>query len=250
MRGLVLTLGLAMLAAPAVAQQATPNDLAPAPVAEPTAMTPAPAPKSASRKAARIKASLLAQPMQLLKFVAANGKQPPNAAGATLDRPSRHKPNPAPPGTYDALILSHAQANGIPEALIHRVIKRESRYDPAAIGRGGAMGLMQIKPATARSVGYDGPPTGLLDPATNLTYAVRYLAGAFRAANGNTERAYAYFRTGYFKSRRTGSVVSPRESRNQSREASALPPSAEATPSVAPAPPATPGGALSLRGPQ
>ncbi len=57
--------------------------------------------------------------------------------------------------TYDSLIASHAAANGVPEALVHRVIVRESRYNASLIGRGGTMGLMQIKLATARSLGYD-----------------------------------------------------------------------------------------------
>src|SRR3981189_2873517 len=85
---------------------------------------------------------------------------------------------------YDALVASHAQANGVPEALGHRVIVRESRYQPHLIGRGGNIGLMQIKLATARGLGYTGTAEGLRDPNTNLTYAVRYLAGAYRAANG------------------------------------------------------------------
>jgi soluble lytic murein transglycosylase-like protein len=56
---------------------------------------------------------------------------------------------------------------------------------------------MQIKHATARGVGYRGPASGLLDPETNLTYAVRYLAGAYRAAGGNSRRAVAYYASGY-----------------------------------------------------
>jgi soluble lytic murein transglycosylase-like protein len=98
----------------------------------------------------------------------------------------------------DALIAQHAAANGVPVALVHRVIVRESRYNPRVIGRGGTMGLMQIKHATARGVGYTGSPAGLLDPNTNLTYAVRYLAGAYRAANGNADRAVAYYASGYY----------------------------------------------------
>src|SRR5450759_4026658 len=86
---------------------------------------------------------------------------------------------------YDALVASHAQANGVPEALVHRVIVRESRYQPHLIGRGGTIGLMQIKLATARGLGYTGTTEGLRDPDTNLTYAVKYLAGAYHAANGD-----------------------------------------------------------------
>lgn len=98
----------------------------------------------------------------------------------------------------DALVAQHAAANGVPVALVHRVIVRESRYRPGIVGKGGAMGLMQIKTATARGVGYGGSAAGLLDPNTNLTYAVRYLAGAYRLAGGNYDRAVSYYARGYY----------------------------------------------------
>jgi soluble lytic murein transglycosylase-like protein len=100
---------------------------------------------------------------------------------------------------YDALVATHARANLVPEALVHRVIVRESRYQPALVGRGGTIGLMQIKLATARSLGYTGDAAGLRDPNTNLTYAVKYLAGAYRAANGDHNRAIAYYASGYYE---------------------------------------------------
>ncbi len=99
---------------------------------------------------------------------------------------------------YNALVATHAQANGVPEVLVHRVIVRESRYRPALVGRGGTIGLMQIKLATARGLGYTGDAAGLRDPNTNLTYAVKYLAGAYRAANGDHRRAMAYYASGYY----------------------------------------------------
>lgn len=99
---------------------------------------------------------------------------------------------------YEALVATHAQANGVPEALVHRVIVRESRYQPGLIGRGGTIGMMQIKLATARGLGYTGTAEGLRDPNTNLTYAVKYLAGAYRAANGDHNRAVAYYAGGYY----------------------------------------------------
>jgi soluble lytic murein transglycosylase-like protein len=98
---------------------------------------------------------------------------------------------------YDSMIASHAASNGIPVELVHRVVVRESRYRADARGRGGATGLMQIKLATARSMGYSGSAAGLLDPETNLTYGVRYLAGAYRAASGNHGRAVGYYASGY-----------------------------------------------------
>ncbi len=99
---------------------------------------------------------------------------------------------------YDVLVATHAKAYGLPEVLVHRVIVRESRYQPALVGRGGTIGLMQIKLATARSLGYTGSAEGLRDPNTNLTYAVKYLAGAYRAANGDHKRAMAYYASGYY----------------------------------------------------
>ena len=67
-------------------------------------------------------------------------------------------------GQYEELVARHAQANGVPVTLVHRVIMRESRYNAALVGRGGTIGLMQIKLATARSLGYGGSAEGLRDP--------------------------------------------------------------------------------------
>jgi soluble lytic murein transglycosylase-like protein len=97
-----------------------------------------------------------------------------------------------------SLITRHATQNNVPEELVHRVIRRESNYNPGAVGGGGALGLMQIKYATARGMGYDGPPAGLLDANVNLTYAVRYLAGAYRVADGHHDRAVSYYAGGYY----------------------------------------------------
>jgi soluble lytic murein transglycosylase-like protein len=96
----------------------------------------------------------------------------------------------------DAAIARHAAANGLPVQLVHRVVKRESGYNPRASSKGN-YGLMQIRHATARGIGYSGSAAGLLDPETNLTYAVKYLAGAYRAAGGNAGRAVSLYASGY-----------------------------------------------------
>jgi soluble lytic murein transglycosylase-like protein len=98
---------------------------------------------------------------------------------------------------YDALVATHAKANNLPEALVHRVIVRESGYRPSLVSHGN-IGLMQIKLGTARSLGYTGTAEGLRDPETNLTWAVKYLAGAYRAANGDHKRAMHYYASGYY----------------------------------------------------
>ena len=108
------------------------------------------------------------------------------------------EPASAQKAAYDEMVATHAKANNVPESLVHRVIVRESKYHPSLIGRGGTIGLMQIKLGTARGLGYTGTAEGLRDPETNLTYAVKYLAGAFRAANGDHNRAVSYYAGGYY----------------------------------------------------
>ena len=100
-------------------------------------------------------------------------------------------------GQHDELIARHAAANGVPEHLVRRVILIESRGNASAI-HAGNYGLMQIRLATARGVGYRGDANGLLDPDTNLTYAVKYLAGAYRAAGCDADRAMSYYQRGYY----------------------------------------------------
>jgi soluble lytic murein transglycosylase-like protein len=96
----------------------------------------------------------------------------------------------------EGLVEQQASANGVPASLVHRVIMRESGYNPHAVSSGN-YGLMQIRLGTARAMGYSGSAAGLLDAETNMTYAVRYLAGAYRAAGGNEGRAVALYARGY-----------------------------------------------------
>src|SRR3954453_5890827 len=98
---------------------------------------------------------------------------------------------------YDVLVATHAKANNLPEALVRRVIVRESGYRPSLVSHGN-IGLMQIKFGTARGLGYTGTAEGLRDPETNLTWAVKYLAGAYRAASGDHKRAMHFYASGYY----------------------------------------------------
>jgi hypothetical protein len=101
-------------------------------------------------------------------------------------------------GQHDALITKHASTNGVPESLVRRVIYIESKGNPRVISKGN-FGLMQIRLGTARSMGYGGTAEGLLDADTNMTYAVKYLATAYRAAGCSEERAIAYYQRGFYK---------------------------------------------------
>jgi soluble lytic murein transglycosylase-like protein len=120
-----------------------------------------------------------------LIFLAACGRRPEPRRG------------PAGSAEVNRLIAKHARAYGVPEDLVHRVVQRESGYNPAA-RNGPYYGLMQILPETARTMGYRGTPAGLLDADTNLRYAVKYLRGAWIVANGNRDRAVMWYAKGYY----------------------------------------------------
>ncbi|MCP8937169.1 lytic transglycosylase domain-containing protein [Alsobacter sp. SYSU M60028] len=99
-------------------------------------------------------------------------------------------------GGIRAMIARHAAAQGIPVPLADAVVRVESRYNPRA--RNGAnLGLTQISFRTARAMGYDGAPAGLLDADTNLRFGMIYLARAYRLANGDTCRTVLKYQAGH-----------------------------------------------------
>ncbi|WP_337918493.1 lytic transglycosylase domain-containing protein [Pseudaminobacter soli (ex Zhang et al. 2022)] len=102
-----------------------------------------------------------------------------------------------PRAQLDQLIAKYAAVYEVPVDLVRRVVKRESNFNPSAFSR-GHYGLMQIKHATARGMGYLGPARGLFDAETNLMYAVKYLRGAYLVADGDHERADRLYQRGYY----------------------------------------------------
>jgi soluble lytic murein transglycosylase-like protein len=130
------------------------------------------------------------------------------------------------PTAYDQMIAREAGIHGVPEAFVHRIVMRESRYNPRIV-HNHCFGLMQIKYATAREMGYRGDARGLLDPQTNLMYAVPYLANAYRLADGNEDRATALFSGGYYY------VAKHKKMQGLLRTASSPAPAPEAAPPLA-----------------
>lgn len=96
-----------------------------------------------------------------------------------------------------SLVRQYADKHDIPEALLHRVIQRESDYRPQA-RNGPYWGLMQVLPQTAQQMGFQGSPEQLLDAEVNLTYAGRYLRGAWLVSNGDIDRAVMWYARGYY----------------------------------------------------
>ncbi|MCA1867520.1 transglycosylase SLT domain-containing protein [Agrobacterium genomosp. 3] len=107
------------------------------------------------------------------------------------------KAAPAGREKLSGLISKYAVMYNVPEDLVHRVVQRESMYNPGAYNSGN-FGLMQIRHATARSMGFDGPASGLFDAETNLKYAVKYLSGAWVVADNNRDNAVRLYARGYY----------------------------------------------------
>ena len=72
---------------------------------------------------------------------------------------------------FDEIIARQAKANGLETALLRAVIQAESNFDPRAVSPQGAMGLMQLMPATAAALGVSDP----FDPEQNIAGGARYL---------------------------------------------------------------------------
>ena len=95
------------------------------------------------------------------------------------------------------LITHEAGRTGLDPRLVDAVIKVESDHHPDAIGAAGEIGLMQVRPSTARLLGFRGTDRELAEPATNIRLGVTYLAKAWSLAHGDLCRALMKYRAGH-----------------------------------------------------
>lgn len=102
---------------------------------------------------------------------------------------------------FSRLIAKHASKHGIPVKLAHAVVRVESNYRPHVRGGAGEIGLMQIKPATARGMGFRGSVKALYNPETNIKYGMKYLAGAYKRAGGSLCGTILRYNAGHYAKR-------------------------------------------------
>jgi soluble lytic murein transglycosylase-like protein len=111
---------------------------------------------------------------------------------------------------YASLIDAAARGASVHPALLRAVISVESAYDPRAVSRAGAQGLMQLQPATARRYGV----VNSFDPAENLRGGAHYLSDLLKRYKNNLELALAAYNAGEDAVDRYGGHVPPyRETR-------------------------------------
>jgi soluble lytic murein transglycosylase-like protein len=155
-----------------------------------------------------------------------------NAAVSSASRPANPGKNQklAPdtgPLTYarpisqaqlDMLIEDAAQRHRVDPNLVRSMIRVESNFNSRAVLHKGALGLMQLMPATARELKVQNP----LDPAQNVDGGVRHLKGLLETFNGDVELSLAAYNAGEGAVKRKGGVPNYKETKNYVRRITEL----------------------------
>jgi len=128
------------------------------------------------------------------KPAASDAADPAEAQDASETASLRSRP-------FADIIEREAKAAGVPVELAHAIVAVESNYRIDVTGRAGEIGLMQIKPATARDMGFEGDANALYNPAVNIKYGMKYLAGAERRGGGTLCGTILKYNAGHYSKR-------------------------------------------------
>jgi soluble lytic murein transglycosylase-like protein len=116
-----------------------------------------------------------------------------------------YMPDQATIQRFASMIDAAARTHGVDAALVHAVISAESGYNPAALSKAGARGLMQLMPATAQRYGVQ----NIMDPQENIHGGVKYLKDLLQMFSGNLELAVAAYNAGENAVIRHGHKIPP-----------------------------------------
>ena len=116
-------------------------------------------------------------------------------------------------GKFESLIVESAAQHGLRADLVRAVIQAESAFNPLARSPKGAMGLMQLMPATAAELGV----TDAYDPAQNIRGGVTYLKSLLVQFSDNEELALAAYNAGPGAVSRHGGIPPYQETQNYVR---------------------------------
>ncbi|MBI4165125.1 MAG: transglycosylase SLT domain-containing protein [Acidobacteria bacterium] len=132
-------------------------------------------------------------------------------------RPVR-SPSALPQAEVNRLVELAATSKQVDPKLVHSIIQVESGYDPNAVSRKGAMGLMQLVPGTAKRFGVENP----FDPVQNIHGGVSYLKYLLDMFSGDVTLSLAAYNAGENSVLRTGGVPAFRETQDYVRKVNYL----------------------------
>ena len=121
---------------------------------------------------------------------------------------------------YEAMISEHARREQVAEDLVRAVIQVESAFNPRAVSTKGAMGLMQLMPATAREMGVRNP----FDPDQNIRGGTAYLRRLLDRFDGNVELALAAYNAGMGNVEKYGDIPPFKETKNYVKKVTGVAP--------------------------
>jgi len=125
---------------------------------------------------------------------------------AAMEGPTyAYMPSLADMEKFSAIVKTASLTYGVDASLVHAVISAESAYNPYAVSKAGAMGLMQLMPDTARRYGVD----NMMDPAQNVKGGVRYLRDLLALFGGRIDLAVAAYNAGENAVIRFGRQIPP-----------------------------------------
>jgi soluble lytic murein transglycosylase-like protein len=169
---------------------------------------PVPPPNAASMRAARSAAAEVSQYFRRETTQSANAKiEAANSSAA-----------PSSPQDVDAAITMAAARHNVDPNLVRAVVKVESNFNPNAVSRKGAMGLMQLMPSTARELKVQNP----FDPQQNVDAGVRHLKRLLESYGGDVKLTLAAYNAGSGAVARSAGVPRYAETQNYVRRITSL----------------------------
>ena len=117
---------------------------------------------------------------------------PASGAISTAPQTASGSADSRPAGNFEQLIQQASAKHGVDSRLVKAVIQAESNFNPQAVSRSGAQGLMQLMPATADWLGVH----NAFDPAQNIEGGVRFLKILLDRYGGNLEKTIAAYNAG------------------------------------------------------